>query len=92
METAEKDFISRMSRDAKKLLELYGPLAQQNVLWAGSPNYQADITQEELDQVESFAGAHLTVQNVADAAYAMEQVRGILTNALPALTVLANLP
>lgn len=92
MDATRQDFISRMGRDAKTLLDLYGPLTQQNTLWAGTPAYNTDIDQAAIDSVESFAGAELTAQQVADAAYAMEQIRGILTNAMPALTVLANLP
>jgi hypothetical protein len=92
METTLQNFISRMGADAKTLLDLYGPLTQQNVLWSGSPAYNTDLTQEKIDGEPRLAEAELTVQQVADTAYAMEQVRTILTNAMPALTVLANLP
>lgn len=92
METVHQNFISRMSNEARTMLDQYGALSQQNVLWSGTPDYQHLITQAEIDSVPSFNGANLTTQNLADAAYALEQIRGILTNALPALTVLANLP
>jgi hypothetical protein len=91
MEKVLQDFISRCGNYAKDELALYGDLAQQNVLWAGSPGYNARITQDAIDEVPSFAGAGLTAAQVADAVYALEQIRGIITNALPALTVLANL-
>lgn len=92
MNSAHQNFISDEGRIAKLFLAEYGNLAQQNVLWAGAPSYQTLITQADIDSVPSFAGAGLTHQQIADAAYALEQVRTILTNALPALTVLAHLP
>lgn len=92
MSSAHQNFISREGQLAKLLLDQYGELAEQNVLWAGSPTYQTLITDEEIATVQSFAGAGLTHQNMADAAYVMEQIRTLLTNGLPALTVLANLP
>jgi hypothetical protein len=92
MNSAYQNFISDVSNKCKTELDIYGDLAQINVLWAGSPNYDALITQIEIDTVPSFLGAGLTTQQLADATYALEQIRTILTNALPALTVLANLP
>lgn len=92
MSSAHQNFVSDEGRLAKVFLSEYGDLAQQNVLWAGTPNYQNLITQEEIDSVPSFLGAGLTKPQLTDACYALEQVRTLLTNALPALTVLAKLP
>lgn len=91
MENVLQNFISRCGNYAKAELDMYGNLAQQNVLWAGTPAYNTRITQAAIDGVQSFADAGLTEAQVADAVYALEQIRGIITNALPALTVLANL-
>jgi hypothetical protein len=87
---AHQDFISDSAEQCKALLDLYGPLVLLNVLWAGSPNYDALITQNEIDEVTSFAG--LTAGQLADAQFAMATIKDTITNALPALTVLANLP
>lgn len=92
MQNVHIDFINRMSRDTKSILNLYGPLTQQNVLWTGTPDYGTIITQELIDSVVMFESAGLTKQNLADVAYALEQIRTILTNAMPSLSVLANLP
>lgn len=91
MENVLQNFISRIGNEAKSQLAHYGDLTQQNVLWLGTPDYINRITQEGIDSVPSFADAGLTYQNVADAAFALEQIRVLLTNAMPALTVMANL-
>lgn len=92
MNNAHQNFISDESGLAKRILAEYGELSQQNVLWAGTPNYDELITQEDIDSVVTLAGAGLTTTQLADACYALEQVRGILTNAMPSLTILAKLP
>jgi hypothetical protein len=92
MEAAHQKFISDTSAQAKKLLEMYGDLAQLNVLWAGSPNYDALIDQTAINTVPSFAGAGLTATNLADAEFILATIKGNIESALVALTVLANLP
>lgn len=92
MQNVEKNYVSTESNIIKILLSQYGDMSQQNVLWAGSPDYQHSITQDDLNSVPSFMDAGLTTQQLADASYAVEQIRGILTAQLPALTVLAKLP
>jgi len=92
MSDAHQNFISQTSYRAKVLLDQVGPLAQLNVLWAGSPDYDTAITQEEINSVPSFVGAGLTVQQVADAEYVLASILTSINNALVALTMLANLP
>jgi hypothetical protein len=92
METAHQNFVSKTSYNAKRLLDMYGDLAQLNVLWAGSPNYDGLIDQASIDSVPSLAGAGLTASQLADAEFIMATIKGNIENALPALTVLANLP
>lgn len=84
------NFVSRSGSAASTLLALEGALDQINVLWAGSPNYQAQIDQAGLDSVTSFSG--LTVQELTDAEFALATVLNTIKNALPALTVLGTLP
>jgi hypothetical protein len=91
MENVLMNFISQCSNEARAQLTRYGDLTQQNVLWAGTPGYNTRITQEGIDGVATFADAGLTQAQVADAVYALEQIRGIMTAAMPALTVLAGL-
>ena len=92
MSSAHQNFVSDEGRLAKKFLDEYGDMVQQNVLWAGTPSYSTLITQEEIDSIPSFAGAGLTKQELADACYALEQMRTIMTNAMTALTVMSKLP
>lgn len=91
MENVLQNFISVTGREARAQLDRYGDLTQQNVLWLGTPDYDTRITQEGIDSVASFADAGLTLTQVADAVYALEQIRGIMTAAMPELTVLAGL-
>jgi hypothetical protein len=93
METVHQNFVSDTSKVAKTLLdELYSKMVQLDALWAGAPNYDALITQGEIDEVPSFLGAGLTTTHLADAEFALATIKNTITNALPALTVLANLP
>lgn len=87
---AESNFVSSSAQTAKALLNLEGQLDQLNVLWAGSPGYNTSITQGDLDSVASFSG--LTTTQLGDAEFAMATILTTIKNALPALTVVANLP
>lgn len=91
MSNVHQNFVSRSASMAKQLLDLYGELVQLNTLWAGTPNYQSAITQEMLDAVNEFSGAGLTLQTLADSEYILAQILNNLQNALPALSVLAEL-
>lgn len=92
MSSAHQNFVSKTSNEAKRLLEFFAQETQLNVLWAGAPNYDQLITQQDIDSVASFAGAGLTTQNIADAQFAMATINTTIQNALVALTILANLP
>lgn len=87
-----QNFISRDAQLAKKLLDLYGELQTQNTLWAGTPNYDAEITQAVIDSVPSFLESELTTTTLADARFAMATIMTTITNALPALTEMSRLP
>lgn len=92
MSTVHQNFISRTSYTSKRLLELYGELQQLNTLWAGSPDYDAEITQADIDSVPSFADAELTTAVLGDAEFALATIMGTITSALPALVEVAALP
>lgn len=87
-----QDFISRDSQLAKQLLALYGQLQTQNTLYAGTPNYDAEITQANIDTIPAFLDAELTTTTIADARFAMATIMTTITNALPALAEMAALP
>lgn len=92
MPDAHQNFISHTQAQARKLLDEYGRLTQLNELWAGAANYDGLIDQAAIDTIPSFAESGLTQANVADALYAYAIIKDTITNALPALTMLANLP
>lgn len=86
------NFISRTGQASKTQLDQIGTLLQLDVLWAGAADYDALITQAEVDEFPSFVAAGLTAGQLADALFALATIRNTINNALPALTMLANLP
>lgn len=91
MDTCLKKFVQNVSYRAQAQLDQVGALTQLNELWSGLPDYDARLTQVQIDSDEQCADAQLTVQQVSDAAYALEQVRQAVLNAVSALTMLAQL-
>lgn len=90
MEQIHINFVETTASAARQLLDMYGDLTVQNTLWAGTPAYNAVIDDTVLATVDSYVAAGLTAARLTDALYALEQVRGALTNALPALAVLGT--
>lgn len=86
------NFISRTGQASKTQLDQIGTLSQLDVLWAGAADYDALITQAEIDEFPSFVAAGLTAAQLGDALFALATIRNTINNALPALTMLANLP
>lgn len=92
MPQAHQNFISHVQAQSRIMLDQYGRLIQLNELWAGTANYDTAIDQTAIDTVPSFEESELTATNLADALYAFSLIKDNITNALPALTKLANLP
>ena len=92
MSIGEQNFISKSSVSAKDLLDLYGLLVQLDQLWAGAANFSTTITQQDIDSIPSFVETGLTATVLADAEFALAGIKTAITNALPSLTILANLP
>lgn len=80
--------IGRGKNQARILLDMSGELSQINIMWVGQPNYQALLTQEDID--EQFPGSGMTVQNVQDAMYALALVKDTIQNAIVPLTILSS--
>ena len=90
MDAVLERFVRDAGNQARQQLEQFGPLAVQNTLWAGTPDYSTRITDAELATVSDFVSAGLTDTVLTDAVYALEQVRTVLNNALTALSVLSQ--
>ena len=90
METPLKSFVEGVGNQSRQQLEQYGALTIQNALWAGTPNYDALIDATAIATEPDFVAAGLTTAQLADAMYALEQIRSIITAALPALAILAQ--
>ena len=91
MDSVHQTFVGRVAGRARAVLDMYGDLTRQNELWAGTPDYSNAITQDDIDSVAQFASAGLTKQQLADGIYALELIRGNVTNALAALAILSEL-
>lgn len=92
MPDAHQNFISHVQAQARIMLDQYGRLSQIDALWAGAANYDGLIDQAAIDTVPSFLESGLTQTDVADAVFILTTIRNNMTGALPALTILANLP
>jgi hypothetical protein len=92
LSSAEANFISKSGASAKTLLDLYGELVQLDQLWAGAADFDATITQGDIDSVPSYTQSGLTATVLGDGEFALAGIKTAITNALPSLTVLANLP
>lgn len=92
MNPAYHKLIQDTSYNINLLLATYAKLSELNILWAGSPNYQNLITQSEINSDPNYLSAGLTTQNVADAEFALAQIKTQIDNAMVALTILSNLP
>ncbi len=95
MNGAHQNFIKTTTYRARIMLEQIGPLDQLDVLWAGTPAYNSPttgITQADINTDQGYVDAGLTEQNLIDAEYALAVIKGTITGALTALTMLANLP
>lgn len=91
MDAPLKSSVLGVGNQARQQLEQYGPLTVQNALWAGTPNYDALIDAAAIATEAYFVAAGLTAQQLGDAIYALEQIRTVITNALPALSILAQI-
>lgn len=91
MNAPQQNLISKAGNLCEQLLKMTGPINQIDVLYSGTPNWDDLITQNEIDEVDSFAEAGLTAANVADAVYILKLVRDNVNSNLPAMVMLANL-
>ena len=85
----EANFVNRSVAIAAQLIDLYGALVQVDQLWAGAADFDTTITQGDIDTVAAWAG--LTTTTLNDAEFAIAAIKTSITNALPSLTVLANI-
>ncbi len=90
MDAPLKSFVEGVGNQARQQLEQYGALTVQNTLWAGTPNYNALIDATAIATEADFVAAGLTEQQLTDAVYALELIRVTITNALAALSILAQ--
>ncbi len=89
---AHNTFLHNARSAAQALTQQIGPLTSIDALWAGAPNYDALITQAEIDSVTSMLESGYTIAEITDALYALAVIKGVILDHLPALSRLADLP
>ncbi len=75
MESPQQNFITRVAQQARKIRDTYPMSEEIDVLYKGSFNYEALITQEEIDSVPSFKAAGLTVAKLGAAIYILKMIK-----------------
>lgn len=88
----QQNLIINTGKVCKAILELQSKIEQIDVLYNGAPNWDALITDEEIQAIAFLAENGITAQACADAIYQLGQIRQIvLTGNLPAMVLLAQL-
>ena len=85
--TPQLNMVSNADNVAHKLMDLYGLLVELDALWAGTPAYNA---MSEADLLAAFPGLG-TKQRLSDGMAALAIIKTDITNALPALSVMASI-
>lgn len=87
-----KNFINDTQNEAAILLAQFGILAQLDTLWNGVPDFDAQLTQAEIDSNPVLLEAGLTVAQITDAVYAMSVIKGLINDHMPTLALISRLP
>lgn len=88
----QENLIVKVGGICDKLLQMQNDMIQVNELWNGSPDWDALITDANIQEMPSLVGVGLTKTKLADAIYQIELLRQqILTGNLPAVVLLAQL-
>ena len=91
MNSSIQNVISKTSQLCKTMLDLEGQIEQIDTLVNGTPQYVAQITDENIATVPSFAQAGITAAEVLAAIYCIKTARAAFMANLPAVTIVANL-
>ena len=83
-----QNLISRVARDAREALSHDGDYIQHDIL---ATMWDAELTQENIDSVPSFAAAGLTVAQVEAVVYILKQIHVGMNTDLPSMVVMGNL-
>lgn len=92
MDAPQMNLISRTGNQARAAKELIEMTKEIDTLYNGPANYSAEITDQTISEVSSFAQAGLTKSDLDATIYILKQVNIALeTINFPALVLLANL-
>lgn len=90
LSTAQLNFTRSAQQIARQLLDMRAKVAELQVLYSGTPDFDTAIDQTDLDA--NFPESGATEQAFDDGLYAMGLIKTDIDNAASALTILANLP
>lgn len=91
MEAPTQSFVNLISEIAKKEIELRALILKADTLYNGDPNWDALITQQDIDTVSAYVAAGITPQRIADVIYAAKIADTAVAGNLPSMFVLASL-
>jgi len=91
MQGPTQNFVNLVSEIAKKEIELRALILKADTLYNGDPNWDALITQEDIDTVAAYVAAGITPQRIADVIYAAKVADTAVAGNLPSMFVLASL-
>lgn len=67
--SAQQDHIANLANVAKKFKEMYPELVLLNDEWNGTPDFDTNITQPEIDAIPSLLEANITTTDLTEVNY-----------------------
>lgn len=93
LSSLEQNHISRLGMLANFLNQNFMTFVLNNYQWLGVPDFDATITQEEIDAIPSLFEAGVTVSDLNEMNYLSAQIMNMLdASKQPIVAKMANLP
>jgi hypothetical protein len=92
MQPAQMNFVSKTANQARLFRAAFALSEELKTLYSGTPNWEALITQAEIDSVPSFAALGLTKAQLDGVIYSLGVINTQLTNYLTEFVMLSNVP
>jgi len=91
MDAPQVNFISRVGIQARTLRATFALSEELKTLYSGTPNWNALITQAEIDSVPSFQQAGLTKLQIDGVVYSLGIINAQITTFLTEFVMLATI-
>ncbi len=88
----QQDLVSRIGQLLDMFLDVGGEISRYDTLFNGTPNWKADMTQPEIDDVPMFLAHRITANDIDVGLFVLKTMRTtLLTTDLPVVAKLAAL-